>query len=44
LRREIRKTRELTDKPFAVDLLAPIPYMIGRTCRFIKSPAPRSKV
>ena len=25
LRDEIRKTRELTDKPFAVDLLAPIP-------------------
>ena len=29
LRRESRKTRELTDKPFAVDLLAPIPDMIG---------------
>ncbi len=28
LRDEIRKTRELTDKPFAVDLLAPIPEMI----------------
>jgi len=28
LRHEIRKTRELTDKPFAVDLLAPIPDMI----------------
>jgi enoyl-[acyl-carrier protein] reductase II len=28
LRREIRKTRELTAKPFAVDLLAPIPEMI----------------
>jgi enoyl-[acyl-carrier protein] reductase II len=28
LRREIRKTRELTRKPFAVDLLAPIPDMI----------------
>jgi enoyl-[acyl-carrier protein] reductase II len=28
LRREIRKTRELTDKPFAVDLLAPIPDTI----------------
>jgi len=28
LRREIRKTRELTDKPFAVDLLAPIPEQI----------------
>jgi enoyl-[acyl-carrier protein] reductase II len=28
LRREIRKTRELTEKPFAVDLLAPIPDMI----------------
>ena len=25
---EIRKTRELTDKPFAVDLLAPIPDMM----------------
>jgi enoyl-[acyl-carrier protein] reductase II len=28
LRREIRKTRALTDKPFAVDLLAPVPEMI----------------
>ena len=28
LRAEIRKTRELTDKPFAVDLLAPIPDQI----------------
>jgi len=28
LRREIRLTRERTDKPFAVDLLAPIPDMI----------------
>ena len=28
LRKQIRKTRELTDKPFAVDLLAPIPDMI----------------
>jgi enoyl-[acyl-carrier protein] reductase II len=28
LRQEIRKTRELTDKPFAVDLLAPIPDLI----------------
>ncbi len=28
LRKEIRQTRELTDKPFAVDLLAPIPDMI----------------
>ena len=28
LRREIRHTRELTDLPFAVDLLAPIPDMI----------------
>ena len=28
LRREIQQTRELTDKPFAVDLLAPIPDMI----------------
>src|SRR5574341_712347 len=28
LRREIRQTRALTDKPFAVDLLAPIPDMI----------------
>jgi|SRR5271165_6262911 len=27
LRDEIHKTRELTDKPFAVDLLAPIPDM-----------------
>ncbi len=28
LRDEIKKTKELTDKPFAVDLLAPIPDMI----------------
>ena len=28
LREEIHKTRDLTDKPFAVDLLAPIPDMI----------------
>ena len=28
LRYEIRKTRDLTDKPFAVDLLAPDPEMI----------------
>ena len=28
LRQEIRQTRQLTDKPFAVDLLAPIPDMI----------------
>ncbi len=28
LRQEIRATRELTDKPFAVDLLAPMPEMI----------------
>jgi len=28
MRAEIRKTRELTDKPFAVDLLAPIPDML----------------
>ncbi|HEU4758417.1 MAG TPA: nitronate monooxygenase [Dehalococcoidia bacterium] len=28
LRQEIRRTRELTDRPFAVDLLAPIPDMI----------------
>jgi enoyl-[acyl-carrier protein] reductase II len=28
LRAEIRATRELTDKPFAVDLLAPLPQMI----------------
>ena len=28
LRAEIRRTRALTDKPFAVDLLAPIPQMI----------------
>src|SRR3972149_6430301 len=28
LRAEIRLTRELSDKPFAVDLLAPIPEMI----------------
>ncbi len=28
LREEIRRTRELTDRPFAVDLLAPIPDML----------------
>ena len=28
LRTEIRRTRALTDKPFAVDLLAPLPQMI----------------
>ena len=28
LRKEIRRTRELTDQPFAVDLLAPIPDMM----------------
>lgn len=28
LRSEIQRTRELTDKPFAVDLLAPIPDAI----------------
>ncbi len=28
LRKQIRRTRELTDKPFAVDLLAPIPDMM----------------
>jgi enoyl-[acyl-carrier protein] reductase II len=28
LRREIRRTRELTARPFAVDLLAPVPQMI----------------
>ena len=28
LRDEIRRTRELTDRPFAVDLLAPIPDML----------------
>ncbi|MGH8012095.1 MAG: NAD(P)H-dependent flavin oxidoreductase [Candidatus Binataceae bacterium] len=28
LRAEIRRTKELTDKPFAVDMLAPIPEMI----------------
>jgi len=30
LRDEIRKTRELTDKPFAVDLLVPIPGLLER--------------
>lgn len=35
LRREIRKTRELTDKPFAVDLLAPIPDMIRPQIRVL---------
>ena len=31
LREEIRRTRELTDRPFAVDLLAPIPDMLRPT-------------
>lgn len=35
LRREIRKTRELTDKPFAVDLLAPLPDMIRPHMRVV---------
>lgn len=35
LRTEIRKTRELTDKPFAVDLLAPIPDMIRPQVRVL---------
>jgi enoyl-[acyl-carrier protein] reductase II len=35
LRKEIRKTRELTDKPFAVDLLAPIPDHIRPHMRVV---------
>lgn len=35
LRREIHKIRELTDRPFAVDLLAPIPDMIRPQMRVI---------
>jgi enoyl-[acyl-carrier protein] reductase II len=35
LRREIRRTRELTDRPFAVDLLAPIPDMIRPQMRVV---------
>ena len=35
LRREIRATRKLTDKPFAVDLLAPIPDMIRPQIRVV---------
>jgi len=35
LRREIRKTRSLTDKPFAVDLLAPDPEVIRPQMRVI---------
>ena len=35
LRREIRKTRALTDKPFAVDLLAPIPEQIRPHMRVV---------
>lgn len=35
LRREIRKTRQLTDQPFAVDLLAPIPDMIRPHMRVV---------
>ena len=33
LREEIHKTRDLTDKPFAVDLLAPARSASARTCR-----------
>ena len=35
LRTEIRRTRDLTDKPFAVDLLAPIPDMIRPQMRVL---------
>jgi len=35
LRREIHRTRELTDKPFAVDLLAPIPDHIRAHMRVV---------
>jgi enoyl-[acyl-carrier protein] reductase II len=35
LRQEIHKIRELTDRPFAVDLLAPIPDMIRPQMRVI---------
>lgn len=35
LRHEIRATRKLTDKPFAVDLLAPIPDMIRPQMRVV---------
>ena len=35
LRREIRQTRELTDRPFAVDLLAPIPDMMRDAIRVV---------
>ena len=35
LRDEIRRTRDLTDKPFAVDLLAPIPEMIRPTIQVV---------
>ncbi len=35
LRDEIRRTKDLTDKPFAVDLLAPIPEMIRETIQVV---------
>ena len=35
LRKEIHKTRELTDKPFAVDLLAPNPDLIRPHMRVV---------
>lgn len=35
VRSEIRKTKELTDKPFAVDLLAPIPDLIRPHMRVV---------
>jgi len=35
LRSQIRKTRDLTDKPFAVDLLAPIPEQIRPHMRVV---------
>ena len=35
LREEIHRTRELTDRPFAVDLLAPIPDMLRPTLEVV---------
>jgi enoyl-[acyl-carrier protein] reductase II len=35
LREEIRRTRQMTDRPFAVDLLAPIPDMIRPQMRVV---------
>ncbi|NWG46645.1 MAG: nitronate monooxygenase [Alphaproteobacteria bacterium] len=35
IRREMRRVRELTDKPFGVDLLTPVPDQLERACDVI---------